>query len=62
MIIKESTVDYHRFNNLLRNIKQFADEIQDTLDNDLYDDEELKQVWDDVRVAEDKLFKASKII
>jgi len=62
MIIKESTVDYHRFNNLLRNIKQFADEIQDTLDNDLYDDEELKQVWDAVRVAEDKLFKASKII
>jgi hypothetical protein len=63
MIIKEITnVDEHRFNNLLRNIKQFSDEIGETFNADLYSEEEKQEIWRILREVEDKMFKAAKII
>lgn len=52
----------HRAYNIIKNIKQFSDEIKYNMDNDLYDDDELNAIWQNLRDAEDKLFKAAKIL
>lgn len=62
MVIKKESIDMHRAYNIIKNIKQFSDEIKYNMDNDLYDDDELNAIWQNLRDAEDKLFKAAKIL